>query len=87
MEFANTDHITPADVERIRSLNAVTNNGRGSAVVRSMLVCFDRGNPSEAAKTLYFEYDKLRQYPEMCALLDEVFRVSYRISCRLTHSK
>jgi hypothetical protein len=42
-----------------------------------MLTYFDGDNPSEAAETLWFEYDKLRQYPEMCVLLDEVFRVSY----------
>lgn len=77
MEFANTSHITAADIERIRFLNATINNGRGSATVRHMITEFERDNPSEAAKLLWFEYDKLRQYPEMCVLLDEVFRVSY----------
>jgi len=80
MRFANTDHITGADIERIRSLNSVINDGRGSTTVRCMITEFDRNNPSEAAKLLYFEYDKLRQYPEMCVLLDEVFRVSYHLT-------
>lgn len=77
MEFASTNHITAADIERIRSLNATINGGRGSATVRSMIAEFERGTPSEAAKLLWFEYDKLRQYPEMCVLLDAVFHVSY----------
>lgn len=56
------------EVGALRKENAVTNNGRGSSVIRNMLIYLDRSEPTAARIVWETDKDKVRQYPKLYAL-------------------
>lgn len=72
-----TDHLTAEDYLQILEVNSRTNEGRGSAVARDIVFYLTRGNRAEAAQTWKIDRDKVRQYPELMAVLNKVFRTEW----------
>lgn len=52
-----------ADVERVQ------NSGRGICCVRSILACLHKGNVRVAKAVIWNEFDKIRNYPAVVAVL------------------
>ncbi len=52
-------------VERLRALNAVANDGRGSSTIRGILLEIDRGDEASAKAIWSNDGDKLWQNPEL----------------------
>lgn len=63
----------PAAVaDQLEALNAVTNDGQGSSVCRSVINELRRNDVQGALAVASLDFDKVRQYPEMAALFDQV---------------
>lgn len=65
-----------AAANQLEALNAVTNDGRGSSVCRSVIQDLKLNNVSGAIALAELDFDKVRQYPEMAELFKTVGLVS-----------
>jgi hypothetical protein len=63
----------PAAVaDQLEKLNAITNDGRGSAVCRTVIEDLRRNDVKGAITVASLDYDKVRQYRPMAVLFKEV---------------
>jgi hypothetical protein len=63
----------PAEIaNKLEALNAVTNDGRGSSVCRSVIQDLRRNDVKGAIAVASLDYDKVSQYPALATLFEEV---------------
>jgi hypothetical protein len=63
----------PAAVaDQLESLNAVTNDGRGSSVCKSVIELLRRNDIEGAISHASLDFDKVRQYPPLASLFEQV---------------
>lgn len=61
------------ELDVLAKINSETNDGRGSSVVAGALAFARKGEFAAARRTVYFDWDKLRQYPRLAGYVKWLF--------------
>lgn len=77
LKAAEFSHLTPADADKLMEVSSRANGDMGSAVARSVALYLQRGENELAARVYRIDHDKVRQYPELHAYMNSMFKVEW----------
>lgn len=72
------EHLSPEDAKGLLEVSNRLNGGRGCSVARSVATYLEKGYKRDAATVYRTDHDKVRQYPELHAYMNSMFRVEWK---------